>query len=272
MNTTPICSAPRCGRPSPHGYLCPDCRRTLVNDLEALPSILDDLETTVCRQDRFGDSSRRPGDERPLPFRVFALEARRDVCATVVQWGFHVWARTGRLAPPRFWFKPEKVAGWLTTAISDVDSDPLAGTLADEIGWARVLGQRATDRPAELKYGGPCDECGSDLYAHADAPEVECRACNAAYRLETRRTWLLQQAEAHLLTATEMSRALPGLLPKDKRGEQPPLTAAMIRSWAHRGRIMQHPPHPRKPNDPLYRVGDVRQLTIELHTNRQLAG
>lgn len=263
---TPICTAPKCGKPAPNGHLCGSCRAQLVDDLRALPGVFAQLDITISRQDRLGDSSRRAaGDERPLPMRVFAMEARRDISATLVIWALHVAARQGRVRGAARWFEPRQTAIWLATRIADVDSDPLAGTLADEIGWARVLGRRAVDKPLELKYAGPCDACQEDLYAHPNAPEIECRQCAAAYRVEARRDWLLKAAEDHLLTATEISRALPGLLPRDDNGRQPPLTAAMIRGWAHRGRLSQHPAHPSQPNWPLYRVGDVLDLVDDLH-------
>lgn len=71
-----------------------------------------------------------------------------------------------------------------------------------------------------------------------------------------------------LLTATEMSRALPGLLPRDPNGRQPALTAAMIRGYAHRGRLAKHPPHPSRPHEPLYLVIN---LLNALHREDDLA-
>ena len=269
--TTPICSAPRCGNPQLNGYLCGSCRNTLVDDLSAIPGLLSELDTTMARQDRLGDKSRRPGDERPLPFRVFAMEARRDVVQTLIIWALHVSRRSGHRPNLENLENPQKLARWMSSRIADIDSDPLAGTLADEIGYARVLGRRTIDKPAESLYAGPCDQCSSDLYAHPAAAEIECRDCAAAYRVETRRAWLLAQAEDHLLTAAEMSRALPGLLPHDQHGREQYLTAAMIRGWAHRGRLFKHPPHPTRPNDPLYRVGDVRTLANTIHQQQDIA-
>jgi hypothetical protein len=116
---------------------------------------------------------------------------------------------------------------------------------------------RTVDKPLQHVYAGPCDECGVDLYAHPKASSVSCRNCARDYDIDSRRKWMLTKAEDQLLTATEMSRALPGLL-------QQALTASMIRGLAHRGRLTQHPPHHTRPRDPLYRVGDVLELLNEI--------
>ena len=270
MNATPICLAPRCDQPAHNGHLCSTCRDYLRADLKNLPGLLADLQITIARLDRV--NAEQPGvrasGEAPLPLRIGPMEARRDLTETLRIWVWHVAVRSG-VRITKTWLNPENLAGWLTTRIEHVDSDPLAGTLSDEIGSAVVRGWRTVDKPSERRYAGPCDSCEMDLYAHPHADEITCD-CGATYRVDARRDWLLDQAEDHLLTATEMSRALPGLLPLDPKGRQPVLTAAMIRGWAHRGRLTQHPPHPSQPLAPTYRVGDVLDLVDTLH-NQPLA-
>jgi hypothetical protein len=265
LNATPICLAPRCDQPAHNGHLCSTCQGYLRADIRQLPGLLEDLQITVARLDRV--SAEQPGSrgsgEAPLPLRVGPMEARRDLTETLRVWAWHTAVRSGVRVTTQ-WLEPRFLVWWLTTRIADVDSDPLAGALSDEIGSAVVRGWRAVDKPSERRYAGPCDECQLDLYAHPRADEITCD-CGARYRIEARRDWLLDQAEDHLLTATEMSRALPGLLPLDRDGRQPVLTAAMIRGWAHRGRLTQHPPHPSQPLSPTYRVGDVLDLFEELH-------
>lgn len=127
-----------------------------------------------------------------------------------------------------------------------------------------VTGYRAVDKPLQHTFLGPCDQCGEDLYAHPKARGVVCRnsECEAEYDIGYRREWLLRQAEGQLLTATEMSWALPELL-------QRKLTASTIRNYAHRGRLTQHPPHPHRPREPLYLVREVLDLLAELAGERE---
>jgi hypothetical protein len=167
-------------------------------------------------------------------------------------WAIHVAARRD-IDPPAH--DAQQAADLLNRYTGEIQDDPRAGDLADEIGYAVVIAQRAVDKPLQHAYVGPCDECGADLYTHPRAREVTCgnNPCEATYDVAERRAWLLGKAEDQLLTATEMSRALPGLV-------QQPLTAATVRGWARHGRITAHPPLPKRPNDPVYRVGDAINL------------
>jgi hypothetical protein len=217
--------------------------------------VLADLEVTVSRQDRIGDPQRRAGNERPLPLRLGPMEARRDLLQTLGTWSAHVARRAGIPAPVA------DCSGFLISFLPSIQTDELAGQMADECGYAVLTAQRAVDRPLQLIYVGPCDLCTADLYAHPKSLTVACRQsdCDAEYRVADRREWLLDKAKDQLLSAAEISRALPGLLPQQKK-----LTDAMIRGWAHRGRIAQRPPHPAKPREPRYRLGDVIDILSEV--------
>jgi hypothetical protein len=262
------CSAPQCDRPAHDGHLCVNCLATLRRDLKAIPELLTDLEITISKQDKLTDSEKRASSERPLPLRLGPMEAKRDLADTLRFWSYYLTRKTGYSWLQMPGVNPGLYAAYLTDSLTDIQVDPQAGSLADEIGYAVVTAQRAVDKPLQHVYAGPCDKCTTDLYAHPRAKEAACRNvdCDAVYDIEARRTWLLEQAEGQLLTATEMSRALPGLLQK-------PLTAATIRGLAHRGRLTQHPADPRRPRDPLYRVGEVIDLltSIEEESARQKA-
>jgi hypothetical protein len=226
----------------------------LHRDLLAVADLAVDLDITISKQDRLADKERRPSSERPLPLKLGPMETRRDLTATLAFWAEHTSSRLGHELPALFRDNAVQLAGWLHT-FTLVD-DPEVGEMCDEIGYAVIRARRAIDKPAEMLYAGPC-ECDNDLYAHPRAPEIECRECGAVYDVEGRRNWLLDAAEDQLLTATDMSRALPGLINQ-------PLTSAMIRGWARHGRITQHPPLPRRPRDPTYRVGDILGVLLEM--------
>ena len=265
MSATPICSTPSCDHLSPNGFVCGECVHLLDTDLRAVPDLLGELDITISRQDHLGgDGSFSRTTEIPLPLRLNPMEVKRDLVATMFTWAAHLALERGHL--PGL-IATESSAAWsnyLIERLPDVVLNPSAGQICNEIGYIVKVGRRAVDRPLQLRYAGPCDLCGVDLYAHAWADDIKCEGCTHVYAVDARREWLLDQAELHLLTATEMSRALPGLLARDSRGRQPMLTAAMIRGWAFRGRLFRYPPLPARPNEPLYRVGDVLDLVNDL--------
>lgn len=243
-----LCAAPQCDRPAHGGFLCPPCVSTLRRDLVAVPDLLADLEVTITRQDKISDDSGgRKSDERPLPLRLGPMQARDDLLSTLANWA-------AQLAG----VPVVGASAYLIERLDDIRIATYAGALADEIGYAVIVAQRAVDKPLQLVYVGPCDKCGWDLYAHPRRAVVACRndECGAEYEIASRREWLLKQAEDQLRTATEISRALPNLL-------QRPLTAAKIRGWAYTGRLAKHPPLPDRPNEPVYRIGDVIDLCRE---------
>lgn len=258
---SPICGSPGCDNPSGGGFICGSCVETLRRDLSGVPPVLADLEVTVSRQDRIADPERRAGNERPLPLRLGPMEARRDLLQTLGTWSAHMAQRVGIPAPIA------DCAGFLTSFLPSIQSDPLAGQLADECGYAILVAQRAVDKPLQLIFVGPCDLCTSDLYSHPRSLTVACRqvGCDAEYNVADRRDWLLEQAKDQLLSAAEISRALPGLLPRQQK-----LTDAMIRGWAFHGRITQKAPHPSEPRKPRYRLGDVLVIMDEIFAKELL--
>jgi DNA-directed RNA polymerase subunit RPC12/RpoP len=227
----------------------------LRQDLINVGDIDVDLGVTIAKLDRLSDPERRPSGEHPLPLRLGPVQIRDDLIATLLAWAQHTATRHGHTLPVLFRRQPAQLAGWLHTY--RLVDDPDAGDMCAEIGYAVVRARRAADHPPDMLYAGPCEDCGADLYAHQRAPQIECKDCGAEYPVEARRKWLLEQVDDQLLTATELSRALPGLIRR-------PLTSAMIRGLAHRGRLTAHPPLPKKPHDPVYRLGDLLDLLPSL--------
>jgi hypothetical protein len=255
---SPTCSSPQCPYTQHNGFLCRTCTDRLKGDLTAVPWLLEDLEVTITRQDRlFDPSGRSSNDERPLPIRLHAMEARRDLNTTLASWAMHIAGRLEGLEGDGW--TELRLAAFLLDNLNTILTDPAAGMIADEIGYARNMAQRAIDKPEPRVYAGPCEVCEMDMYARPSAAEVACKNpdCGAIYPIEARRRWLLGKAEDQLLTAIGLSRALPGLLGQ-------PLTADMVKGYARRGRLAQHPPLPKRPRDPLYRVGDVIDLLNEI--------
>lgn len=255
--SSPICHAPYCDQPSHGSFLCGSCTRTLGRDLDSVPILLEDLEVTICRQDKISEASGRSTDERPLPLRLGPVEARRDLAETLRVWSSHMraHARGGHALAVTVALSS---AAYLRANLDAIAIDRDAGQIADEIGYAVLMSQRAVDKPLQHVYVGPC-VCGADLYAHPRAADVTCKntPCEREYPVKERREWLLEQISDQLLTATEISRAIPNLL-------QQQITASMIRGLAHRGKLTAHPPLPDRPREPVYRIGDAVALLTEL--------
>ena len=113
--------------------------------------------------------------------------------------------------------------------------------------------ERVIDRPAPMKYAGPCNICRKDLYVREGAAQVECRPCGMVYDMAQRREWLLEAAEDRLERAAHIARAVTYL--------GSPISADRIRVWAMRKRLFPHAIDGM--GRPLYRVGDVLDLLAQ---------
>lgn len=167
---------------------------------------------------------------------------------------------------------------WLSRQVEWLRHQPEAAQAFDELGDACAVAVRTVDRKTPQWYAGPCgailapdlaaggepgDEiptrtCGEDLYAYPGAVTVRCR-CGAQHDAQDRRTWLLREARDTLVHAELLARAVTAL---GVRGvDDRPVTPAMVRGMAHRGRleVRGHDQAGR----PLYRVGDVLNAVDE---------
>lgn len=151
------------------------------------------------------------------------------------------------------------LAAHLQVNLDAIRNSDRASTALDTLDRAVKRARRAIDRPADLVYGGPCDQCSSDMYTHGNAPRFVCPTCGTVYGFEERRAWLLSATADSLLTATEASRALAGLIGRD-------LSPNTIRTWARAGRLTAHGQHGDRP---LYRVGDLVTLARTTPTRRR---
>lgn len=182
--------------------------------------------------------------------------------------------------------EPKALARWLLEHLASIRQDEAGGELVEAIAQRVKRARPSLDPIAELEYLGPCIHCDcdtkrcrgghpepTDLYVPRGVRQARCPICGASWPVEARRVWLLDQARPVLLTATEATRALAGLLEDTLAGR--PLTASMIRNWGARGRLTKHRPHPRdwdvdeatgEPIEPAprYQVGELLDLLIRL--------
>jgi hypothetical protein len=245
----------------------------------------DDLEISLSRMATAGGQEtgvRSRSAETALPFSWSAAEALYGLTATLWHWSQSVAAARGQHATPvptpttRDPKDPARVrrrrshaaeyAAWLAEHVSWVATHPDANAILDECLYAVRQAIAAIDLAPEMAYAGPCwaplsdsgvddqDNCPAELYARASAAAVVCPECGAEWAMDERRRWLLTAVRSQLVTATEASRALPGLLGAE-------LSSSAIRGLVHRGRLLQHPPLPGS-RIPLYNVGELIDAVI----------
>lgn len=254
------------GRPTDTA-LCRGCLDVLLSELRSVDWLTAQLTITLTRQARVGERNGPRSADRPLPFHHGAsvdLESLQDGLLT---WAKSVADRRGASCDTLA--DPPDLAKWLLLYPSELASHPEAAELHGDICSLTKAARRTIDRNPDLRYLGPCDECTEDLYVRDFGgrlpAEVSCKAsvtdetgetkpCGTTYKMEERRLWLLEQAYNRLLTAAEMSRALPALLGK-------PISANLIAKWAGRHRITRYPAHPQDPHRrPRYLVEEVIKM------------
>lgn len=251
-------------------YVCYPCGRDLERDLAETPWLVDELETVITRQVVYGTrgGGGRPVGKKstPLVFDVRASE-RMSIYADALRDA--VTLLGGRpLAEGDYAIRGlavNKLAAWLMLHVTDLRNNVAGPAHFEAVRRAFARARSAVDRPADRWYAGPCWVCTHDLYAHVGRAVVTCE-CKASYDVQTRRDYLLTEAEDQLANAATIARAVSWL------GAEP-LTAARVRKWAERGRINAHaydrcpnhmhaviPPRECRACSPLYRVGDAIDL------------
>lgn len=254
----------RCGRPTRDTLtVCDACADQLGVALGDIAWLVDELDTTITRQRALPTEGGPTGAETPLPWHEKASEALRHLKAILVSWALFCDAEHVPHQSPANGLPDdtaEALSRWLLWRIDGLTRHELGPDAVDEITDAVAKCRRVIDRRPERWYAGPCTahpgggedsrECGSDLYAKRQTGDVECRDCGAVYDVAARRAWLLAEAEDRLADAATVARAVSWL-------GAVPLTPALVRKWAERGRIIA------KGHDgsrPLYRIGDAIDL------------
>jgi hypothetical protein len=182
-----------------------------------------------------------------MPYHVGASEARVIVESTIVGWAARLAEVNKHLTPPSM--TVEAAAAWMARLPALIALLPEAGYLVDEVCYATAYAVKAIDRAPDRVYVGPC-ECGTTLYAIGDRDVVRCPDCAMAWEVAERRRWMMGYVSEQVLTAAEISRALPSWLGIA-------VTPARIRGYAHRGKLTVRAwRHERA----AYRVGDVLDL------------
>ena len=256
--TCPLCG----GRMNTGREVCTPCEDQLVRDLADIPDLAYQLDLTETRQTRTGDRNGGRPAETGLSWDERARQAADQLRGVLAGWVAELQQRHAglRAQPPR----PDtgSLARWLTLHRIHLLRHPAFDEAIGQIRQAVKQARWAIDLPPDTWFAGPCntpliDEgaetgeiCQADLYARHGAAQIVCRACKAPHDIGYRFDYVMGKAIDHLGTATEIARAVSGF------GDH--VTPAMIRGYAHRGRITAHG---RDPLDrPLYRIGDVLEV------------
>lgn len=173
-----------------------------------LPSLPDDLQTSLSRQDQLTDPNapRAGGNDTPLVFRPHIGEA-----VWVLHQVLGTWVR--ELGGNPRGMSPSGQARWLLANLDRVQKTPDAAELADEVTDAIHQARRAIDTPNDDRiYLGPCGAqlgpgrtCREKLYGVPWLTMAHCEACDTQYRISERREWLRDRSERHLGTAPEVA-------------------------------------------------------------------
>lgn len=265
--TERTCDAPSCDYPAFESqFICKVCFQQLRNDLGDLPTLLNEINTTMAKLDKLGVPGGRKSAETPLPFKPGAGDAYWEVSNTVTTWTRILIEHYHLDMPLSIRQASELVtatnstahaaAWWLRKNLRSLSMHPWAGRAVDEFAAAVALAYQAIDRPPELLCAGQCgnDGCEEYLYVHPDAKVVTCRACESRHNVVQRHAWMVEYA-SDLSLSPGMCLSWVKLL---MGWTIPPGT---WRSWLSRGQL--------QPNDhdhvgrPTFRFGDVRDRAIE---------
>lgn len=279
--TDPTCGL--CGKPvTDNAYVCDRwrCAGGLEQVLAEIPALAAELDTTVAKLDHLVRVGRPdPADVltktdraaisqvdaeasvhiQGLPYSPHASTARDELRTCLVGWVRVVVDERGSRWPLD---TLAAMSAFLHSHLEWLRHQPFATETVPAVKQAAWRAWGACDRPQDRVYAGPCDvkgqfgaePCQGSLYARVGAEKVECEACGLVWDVTGRREFLLEAAEAMLVTAAEMSRFLTVY------GE--PVSGERIRKWAQRGQLVQHGADER--GHPLYRVGEATGLLAQM--------
>ena len=272
-----------CGKPqADNAYVCDRwrCAGGLVQVLAEIPALAVELDLTVSKQDHVVRGGKPdPADRltksdraeiskedaeasvhiQSLPYSPHASTSRDELRTCLVGWARVVVEERGLRWPAE---TLTAISAFLGGQVEWLRHQPFAAEAVPALKQAAWRAWGACDRPLDRVYAGPCDlkgaegpePCNASLYARVGAAVVECEECGLQWDVEGRREFLLEAAEAMLVTAAELSRFLTVY------GE--PVSGERIRKWAQRGQLVQHGADER--GHPLYRVGEATGLLAQM--------
>lgn len=264
--------------------LCDQCAWELRRDLDQLPDLLDELDTTIGQQARI---SRGRGNPRRgmVTYNLHAADIRDQAHALL-----HQWTVTIHGGNPATWPAPEWLDPMCRLLAATVDGiahrDDAARIHRDITDLTRRI-TRAIDRPADRIYAGTCGalvqpdpdtqpgdgtargatghwRCDQPLYARPGAGLVTCQTCGAHHDVRRRRDHMLNQLDDMLLPAAQIAGLVAYLGDLGTGRNQ---VRKLINQWHHRGRIASH--GATRTGQPKFVFGEVLDLLTAWQAERE---
>lgn len=253
----------RCARVLPDvAYVCAGCADHLAGLLARLAEQAGEAQTTIARLDRVGGDDGRRTVDHPLPYDWDAADATWVVGNTLTTWARVIAEERGTPIPDVGGAHPlAHTATWLAGQLGWLRYQRYAAEACDELEHACRLLERTIDSRPDMVWLGPCDSCGLDLRVPTGAQTAHCWECQTDHDVATLRLRLLEVAEGTTSYAARIAAGIQAL--------GYPVTAAMIRGYAHRGLLVTHGVS--KEGRPLYLVGEVLALVRTRATGRDVA-
>jgi hypothetical protein len=257
-----------CGAPT-QGFLCSKHRDELVMWLwdiggvslgdsgQYQPSLLDDLDVTICGVDKVGGASIGVvvrSSDTPLAFNEKASDIKRAVINAVQS-----WARVFAEENPHLIFDPatiEEAARWMAGFPNLLAGHPAAVEMYRDLGDLTFRARRSIDRPARRVYAGVCGAvlnrvaCTEQLFAWEGRYEVVCPICGTEHLVEDRQRQILLGLRACTATARQITDAL-------KAWTGIGINVKSVRTWARRGLLTNYAP---EGETPVHQIGQTLDL------------
>lgn len=240
-------------------YLCNRCTTTLRSLLDDLPWLLNELATTIRRQDQLTNGSPiGHSDGDPGPINLTALDTEHSTRATLTAALHTLTALPGLPGLRVDHITTPDIARTLAHNVQRIAHHPKAGDIYgdinalvadDEIGRAAPL-WKAINRQERI-FVGPCPtvkghdregkpvECGTSLYADRDEKIAVCHNCDA--KIDVAKNRLRAAVDRDLLPEAKLLEVLADLDEKVSRVqlyEWIRTKKIQPRGWVHQGRIV----------------------------------
>jgi hypothetical protein len=222
-----------------------------------MPELWADLETTLTRQDVIGGDGGRKSSESAMVFKSSADEAKTLLRETVTAW-VSVFADLTAEPLPRGADSHVLVAArWLHAHLPMILKSDDSVQLADELGHAVEVANRAVDRPAVMLGLGKCQDewCERFMYVPQEgrwADQYQCR-CGAVYELPELLAGLATKAEEALVSSKVARDWVLMLLGKR-------ISQSTFATWCARDKLKQV--DWTAAGEKAYRFGDVRDQAL----------
>jgi hypothetical protein len=209
---------------------------SLADSGEYATSLLDELDTTICGDDKVGGASIGVvvrSTDHSISFNERASDAKTALCNTVVGWT-KLFAEDN----PHLIFDVttiEQAARWMAGFPNLLAGHPAAVEMHDELRVRVRDARRAIDRPADLVHVGVCGgwneaenkRCKVNLFAIVGHIEVTCRECGTSFCVGDRQRDLLLKLRSQVVTAKQAEKALKPFFGRT-------LSVKTLRTWINR--------------------------------------